>query len=66
MVIFCRMVRNSSSDDNPVGAVVDEGFIVGIADGGRATDGGGCSDTAAGSSSNQGLYFGDILKKLSK
>lgn len=60
------MVGNSGSDDNPVGAVVDEGFIVGIADGGRATDGGGCSDTAAGSSSNQGLYFGDILKKLSK
>ena len=55
------MVGNSGSDDNPVGAVVDKSFIVGWADWSWTTNGGGCSNTVAGASSNQGLDFGGIL-----
>jgi hypothetical protein len=55
------MVGNSGSDYNPVGCVVLESIIVGIADSGRTTDGGGSGNGCTGSFCNQGLNDGSDL-----
>ena len=62
LVVFSGVVWDSSSDDNPVGAVVDKGLIVGRGDGRGSTNGGCGCDAVASSSSYESPYLGGILK----
>jgi len=51
------MIWNSSSYDDPVGAVILEGFVIGVAERGRATD----CDGDAGTGRYLSLYDCGIL-----
>ena len=54
------MIWNPGGDDDPVGAVVLEGFVIGVAERGGATDG-GRDDVVAGAGRYQSLDDCSIL-----